>query len=75
MTAAAPICLECRRPLPEERPGAPMRCEPLPDGIPGPILDSQTNHVLPYLDDHGPRFEPVDPARVGEATGNAFLKA
>ncbi len=34
MADAAPICLECRRLLPEERPGDPMRCEAYPEGVP-----------------------------------------
>ncbi len=60
MTGAAQICLEYRRRLPEERPGDPMRCEAYPEGVPGATLDSS---------------RAMDPARVGEATGNALLRA
>ncbi len=45
--SVAPICLECRR-LMAEVGGEPRRCEAFPDGIPGPIRDSEANHVFAF---------------------------
>ena len=73
-TPAMPICLECSRFHGEpDEPFAPWTCSAFPNGIPKSIINSEEDHTKPIAGDNDLQFDPVEPARRGEITRNAFL--
>lgn len=70
-TVGMPICMECTH-LNKDRRGV-FSCAAFPDGIPTAIVESRFDHQQPMEGDHGIRFTPRYPDRVGAYTRNPLL--
>jgi hypothetical protein len=56
-TVPVPMCYSCAHlDVTDELTTEPLRCEAYPDGIPTEILESLTDHRVPYLGDNGIQF-------------------
>lgn len=72
MSAAAPICVVCKR-LRETTEKSWMACDAYPRGIPDAILESRVDHRKPYRGDHGLQF--LAKNKAGDATAAEIIDA
>jgi hypothetical protein len=52
-----PICIDCKHYIPDPNDDKPMYCSAFPDGIPGEIIKSESDHHNSHPNDHGIQFE------------------